>query len=326
MNKQGTRTDLGGHFEAVVSLPTERTGYSQTFEINRIYNESNCDTMRRMPEGCVNLVMTSPPYAEARIKTYGGVSPDEFVGWFKPIAKEIYRVLADDGSFILNIGDNTINGETHLYTFELPIMLKREIGFKFIDPLIWHKKTAPPGRYTNRFKDSWEFCYHFAKQTNIKFRPQAVAKPAKQVSIERAMRHKETHELISNTGSGFTNPNKNLQRRIRQNQSGFGTNDERLNELELALPGNVLHLSGETTNVGHSAPFPLGIPEFFIKALTDEKDLVYDPFMGSGTTAIAAMRLYRNYAGSELSQECYENCIRRLKPYITMPHLFNEVN
>jgi DNA modification methylase len=275
-----------------------------------------------MEPGSVNLIMTSPPYAEARNKTYGGIPPDEYVEWFKPIAKEIYKVLADNGSFILNIGDNTINGETHLYTFELPIMLKREIGFKFIDPFIWHKKTAPPGKYMNRFKDSWEFCYHFAKQINIKFRPQSVAKPAKQVSIERAMRHKDSHKLISNTGSGFTNASKNLQKKIRQNESAFKTNDQELSEL--ALPGNVLYLSGETTNVGHSAPFPLGIPEFFIKAFTDEKDLVYDPFMGSGTTAVVCIQWNRNYVGSEINREYCQIAERRLQPYKAQINMFHK--
>lgn len=273
------------------------------FELNKTYNESNLETMSRMPDNFVDLVVTSPPYADARKKMYGGIHPDKFVEWFKPIGQEIYRVLKPTGSFILNIGDNTIDGETHLYTFELPIMLKREVGFKFIDPLIWHKKTSPPGKFKNRFKDGWEFCYHFSKTLDLKFNPYAVAEPSKQVSIDRALRHKDFHEMKSNTGSGFTNPNKNLQRRIRNNGSGFGTNDQRLNDLDLALPSNVLYLSGETTNVNHPAPFPEGIPIFFIKAFTDENDIVYDPFMGSGTTAEICLRSGRKYIGSEIKQE-----------------------
>ena len=102
-------------------------------ELNTTYNEENLTTMKRMPDDFVDLVVTSPPYALARTKTYGGIPADEYVDWFRPIAKEIYRVLKPSGSFILNIGDNTIDGETHLYTFDLPIMMKRELGFKFID-------------------------------------------------------------------------------------------------------------------------------------------------------------------------------------------------
>ena len=271
-------------------------------EVNKIYCESNLETMAKMPDNSVNLVMTSPPYAEARKKTYGGIHPDKYVEWFKPIAKEIYRILTPDGSFILNIGDNTIDGETHLYTFELPIMMKKELGFKFIDPLIWHKKTTPPGRFTNRFKGAWEFCYHFSKNIKVKFNPQAVAQPASEVSKARYLRHKDFHVMKSQTGSGFNNPSKN-GRRERNNGSGIaGTNDERLNMLEEALPSNVLHLSPETMNVNHPAPYPADLPAFFIKAFTSEGDLVYDPFMGSGTTAEVALRLNRKFIGSELNK------------------------
>ena len=280
--------------------------------MNKIYNEDCLDTMKRMDDNSINLVMTSPPYADARKNTYGGISTDKYLEWFYPIAKEIYRILAIDGSFILNIGDNTVNGETHLYTFEIPIILKREIGFKFIDPFIWHKKTAPPGKYKNRFKDSWEFCYHFSKQIDIKFNPRSVAKPTKQVSIERALRHKNHHLLKSASGSGFTNPNKNLQRRIRKNKSGFGTTDQRLSELEMALPGNVLHLAGETVNVGSSAAFPITVPLFFISAFTNKGDIVYDPFCGSGTTGLAAHKLNRRFILSEISNEEYNNAKKRL--------------
>lgn len=283
---------------------------------NTLYNESCLDTMKRMGDNSINLVMTSPPYADARKNTYGGPTADQYIEWFYPIAQEIYRILAQDGSFILNIGDNTINGETHLYTFEIPVVLKREIGFKFIDPLIWHKKTAPPGKYKNRFKDSWEFCYHFSKLIDIKFNPRAVAKPAKQVSIERALRHKDFHLKISNTGSGITGAARNMKnkidRRNRKNNSGFGTMDKRLSELEMALPGNVLYLPAEHTNVGSSAPYPITIPSFFILAFTDEGDTVYDPFSGSGTTGLAAHRLNRKYILSEILLEEYKNARKRL--------------
>jgi DNA modification methylase len=272
-------------------------------EVNKIFYEDNKVTTARIPDNFVNLIITSPPYADARKKTYGGIHPDKYIEWFKPMAKEFYRILHPSGSFILNLGDNTVKGETHLYTFEMPIMLKKELGFKFIDPFIWHKKTAPPGKFKNRFKDSWEFCYHFSKTLDLKFNPYSVAEQSKEQSIKRALRHKDSHLMKSETGSGFTNPNKNLQRRIRNNGSGFGTNDERLSDLDLALPGNVLWLAGETTNVGHSAPFPVGIPIFFIKAFTDENDVVYDPFSGSGTVKEVCLRMNRKFIGSEILPE-----------------------
>lgn len=291
-----------------------------TVELNTVYHEMNVDTMARMADNSVDLVMTSPPYAEARKATYGGVCADEYVEWFKPIAKEIYRILKPSGSFILNIGDNTIDGETHLYTFELPIMLKRELGFKFIDPLIWHKKNPAPGKFKNRFKDGWEFCYHFSKTLDLKFNPYAVASQTQQQSLARALRQRDDANGKSLTGSGFTTAagtiKKNIEkRRERNNNSGVGTIDENFTDLEMALPSNVLHLSGETTNVGHPAPYPTEIPAFFIKAFTDEGDLVYDPFFGSGTTGEVCLRMNRNFIGSEMKAEYIPVSKDRLRPY-----------
>jgi len=282
-----------------------------TVELNTVYHEMNVDTMARMADNSVDLVMTSPPYADARKATYGGVCADEYVEWFKPIAKEIYRILKPTGSFILNIGDNTVDGETHLYTFELPIMLKRELGFKFIDPLIWHKKNPAPGRFKNRFKDGWEFCFHFTKTLDIKFKAKEVATPTKPESIARDKREKNETQTKSGTGSGFTKKG----RRERNNNSGVGTVDENFTELEMALPSNVLHYSGETTNVGHPAAYPTDIPAFFIKAFTDEGDLVYDPFFGSGTTGEVCLRMGRNFIGSEMKDEYIPVSKERLRPY-----------
>jgi DNA modification methylase len=129
--------------------------------------------------------------------------------------------------------------------------------------------------------------------------------------------------MKSETGSGFTNPNKNLkERRERNNNSGFGTNDKRLNNLDLALPGNVLYMAGETTNVGHPAPFPFNLPLFFIKAFTDEGDLVYDPFLGSGTTAEVCLKMGRNFIGSEILQEYVDIAEKRIEPYLKQINLF----
>lgn len=290
-------------------------------EVNRIYQEYNLDTMGRMPDDFVDLIFTSPPYADARKSTYGGIRPDKYVEWFKPIATELYRVLKPTGSFILNIGDNTIDGETHLYTFELPIMLKMELGFKFIDPFIWHKKNPAPGKFRNRFKDGWEFCYHFSKTFDFKFNSYAVATETKQESLARALRQRDDANGKSLTGSGFTTAcgtiKKNIgKRRERNNNSGIGTIDENFTDIEMALPSNVLYLSGETTNVGHPAPFPERLPLFFIKAFTDVGDLVYDPFIGSGTTAKVSLQMGRDFIGSESKQEYCGIANKRIEPYL----------
>lgn len=284
-------------------------------ELNKIYEEDCMLTMGRMDDDSVDLIMTSPPYANARKRQYGGSDPDHYIDWLRPIAKECMRVLKPTGSFILNISDITVDGETHLFSFEIPIMMKRELGYKFIDPLVWHKKVCPPGKFKNRFKDAWEFCYHFSKTLDIKFFPKEVAQDSKQSSIDRYRNQKENHVLKPQTDSGFTFTNKNMNRRLRQTDSGVGTNDANLLEVMKALPSNVIHMSPETRNRNHSAAFPVGLPAFFIKAFTEVRDIVYDPFMGSGTTAEAALALCRNFIGSETKSDHVRDANKRIVPF-----------
>jgi DNA modification methylase len=254
------------------------------------------DIMKLMDSNSVDLVITSPPYGNARKSLYDSIHPDNYIQWFKPIAKEIYRLLKPTGSFILNIGDNTIDGETHLYTYEIPIVLKREIGFKFIDPLIWCKSNTPPGKFKNRFKSSWEFCYHFSKTLNITFNPYEVSSSMKKSSIERACRYNSLNINKSQTGSGFTNTNKTIYNNIKNGN------------IKNALPSNVLYFSSETLNKQHPAVFPIKLPTFFIKAFSNKNDIILDPFCGSGTTLEACRLLDRNGIGIE-KNKLYEKII-----------------
>jgi site-specific DNA-methyltransferase (adenine-specific) len=235
------------------------------FELNKIYYEANRETMARMPDNYVDLVVTSPPYADARKKQYGGIHPDKYIEWFIPIAKDIFRILKPEGSFFLNVGDNTIDGQTHLWTYELPIVLKRELGFCFIDALVWHKKNSPPGSFPNRFKGAWEFVYHFSKQPDIFFNPMAVSMPMQPQSIKRVKREKLSNSRVPKTGSGFTPRQTGTMKILAGNAAG--------NEAQLlsALPSNVLHLATEYSNKNHSAVFPLSLPMFFIKAFSPDR-------------------------------------------------------
>jgi site-specific DNA-methyltransferase (adenine-specific)/site-specific DNA-methyltransferase (cytosine-N4-specific) len=206
--------------------------------------------------------VTSPPYADRRKNTYGGIKEENYLDWFRPIALEIYRVLKNDGSFFLNIKEHTINGEKSLYVMELVLMLCKDVGFKLIDTFCWTKKGVP-GRYKNRFKNAWEPVYHFAKTTDIKIFPDNVATPIKEESKKRAYRK----------FSGQT-----------KNGSGFQySNSEHMKNRKIAHPSNHLAINNSinqySDNKWHPAVFPLGLPDFFIKAFSEEGDYVLDPFM-----------------------------------------------
>ncbi len=119
------------------------------------------------PDKSIDLIVTSPPYADKRKKSYDGVHTDKYVAWFLPIAKELYRVLKDDGSFILNIKEHPQNGERGTYVLELILELKKQ-GWFWIEEYCWYKKNSFPGKWPNRFRDSWERCLHFTKDKEFK--------------------------------------------------------------------------------------------------------------------------------------------------------------
>jgi DNA modification methylase len=108
------------------------------------------NVLQDIPSNSVNLIVTSPPYADNRKSTYGGVSPDKYVEWFLPISAELKRVLKDDGSFVLNIKEKVVDGERHTYVLELIIAMKRQ-GWLWTEEYMWHKRNSTPGKWSNRF-------------------------------------------------------------------------------------------------------------------------------------------------------------------------------
>ena len=107
--------------------------------------------LKKLPAGLVDLVVTSPPYADARKRTYGGIHPDKYVEWFKPISAELMRVLKPTGSFVLNIKEKVEKGERHTYVLDL-IHAFRKQGWLWTEEYIWHKKNCFPGKWPNRFR------------------------------------------------------------------------------------------------------------------------------------------------------------------------------
>ncbi len=114
----------------------------------------SAEELKRLKENSIDLIITSPPYADQRKSTYGGTKPDEYVEWMLPITKELLRVLKPTGTFILNIKEGVVMGERHTYVIEL-ILEMREQGWLWTEEFMWHKKNSYPGKWPNRFRDSW---------------------------------------------------------------------------------------------------------------------------------------------------------------------------
>lgn len=258
-------------------------------KLDHIYHADCLDILKTLPADKINLVMTSPPYADNRKTTYEGVKTDKYVDWFLPISKELNRVLRPDGSFVLNIKERVQNGERGTYVLELILEMKKQ-GWLWTEEYMWHKKNCYPGRWSNRFRDAWERCLHFTKNRKFKMNQQDVMVPVGAWSKKRLAKLSNTDKIrdVSKVGSGF---GKNISNWIGK---------------ELVYPSNVLHMATECANKEHSATFPVALPIWFIKLFTDVDDIVLDPFMGSGTTAIACRKLNRHYVGMEINEKYHE--------------------
>lgn len=244
------------------------------------------DVLSEYPDGKFDLIVTSPPYADSRDKTYGGIKPDEYVSWMLPRTKEFHRVLKSTGSFVLNIKEKAVEGERHTYVIELILALRQQ-GWLWTEEYVWHKKNCYPGKWPNRFRDAWERCLHFTKEKKFKMYQDAVRVPMGDWAQTR----------LKSLGKN------DIVRYDSQVGSGFGKNIANWKGRHLAYPTNVLHLATETGNKKHSAAFPLALPEWFIKLFTEPGDWVLDPFAGSGTTCEAAQILRRNAVGIEVKPE-----------------------
>ncbi|MEI6290414.1 MAG: site-specific DNA-methyltransferase [Chloroflexota bacterium] len=257
------------------------------------------EELKKLPDNSIDLIVTSPPYADSRTNTYGGIKPDEYVKWFLPISEELLRVLKPTGTFILNIKEKVVEGERHTYVLELILALRNQ-GWLWTEEFIWHKKNSYPGKWPNRFRDSWERLLQFNKTKKFNMYQEEVMVPMGEWADRRLKNLSDTDKVRDPSKVG----------------SGFGKRIANWIGREKAYPTNVIHLATETKNKNHSAVFPEDLPEWFIKLFTLESDWVLDPFMGSGTTLRVAQRLNRNCIGIEILSSYYQLAKNEILPTI----------
>lgn len=257
------------------------------------------DILKKMEANSIDLIVTSPPYADQRKSTYGGIHPDKYVEWFLPITAELLRVLKPTGTFILNIKEKVSNGERHTYTMALIIAMKKQ-GWLWTEEFIWHKKNCYPGKWPNRFRDAWERLLQFNKQKKFKMYQEEVMVAMGDWAKTRLKNLSETDKIRDNSRVG----------------SGFGKNISKWVGREKAYPSNVLVMATETSNKKHSAVFPKELPSWFIRLFTKPGDTILDPFLGSGTTSVAAIKLDRNSIGIEIKEEYCRLAIQNINDQI----------
>lgn len=265
------------------------------------------ELIKQQPDNSVDLIITSPPYSD--IVNYGKEvstkKPDDYVDWFLPLMKEIWRVLKPSGSFILNINDKTENGLRSTYIYDLISRNNKETKLKLYDTYIWHKKNGIPNGGVKRFRNTTEFIFHFCKdKKQMKFYMDRVLIEPKN-SYKDRFKNEITYDGQGQIIDGVRIKNKN----------------DRKFDISKVRPDNVFRFStagvSRDNTIKHPAPFHKELPLYFINLLTDEDDLVLDPFSGIGTTGIACNELNRNYIGYELNEKYVEFSKKRLNGDLT---------
>jgi len=254
-----------------------------------IINGDCFEEIKKLEDDSIDLVITSPPYAD--IVNYGkNISikkADDYVDWILPLFKEINRILKPSGSFILNINDKCINGYRSTFIYDL---ISKNNYLKLYDTYIWHKLNGIPNGAKKRFRNNTEFIFHFVKDKRyLKFyMDRVLEEPAE-----------ETKKRSKYDWSIKTHGEVVDGQRINKTYHNYKPIKIR--------PDNVFRFktasAARDNLIKHPAPYHKELPLYFINLLTDEGDLVLDPFTGIGTTNLAAQELNRKHIGYELNKE-----------------------
>jgi site-specific DNA-methyltransferase (cytosine-N4-specific) len=259
--------------------------------------------MRALPDGSVNLVITSPPFALVSKKPYGNRDQDDYVEWLSMYAREILRLLPEDGSFVIDIGGAWNKGTPtrSLYQYKLLLALCEDVGFHLSQDFYWYNPAAIPGpaEWVNvrrmRVKSAVNFVWWLSKTPWPKADNRNVLKPYS-ADMERLVR-RGVRETVRPSGHTISNTWKDHGGAIPSNFLETGNNDANSSYLQACRSAGL---------PVHPARFPSHLPEFFIRLCTDENDLVLDPFAGSNITGEVAERLERRWLACEVREEYLE--------------------
>ncbi len=246
--------------------------------------------------GQVDLVVTSPPYADARRRHYDSVHPDDFAAWFMTFHQSLWDALKPSGSLVINIKDKVVGGVRHRYVWHT-IEALTAAGWYCIEDYLWHKTNPMPGYWPTRLRDGWEYCFHLSKSKRPYMNQDAVRRPVGDW-VESRLARLGVHDR---------------SRQNSANASGFGRDISRWVDKRTVLPPNVLSLPLVGRNAGHPAVFPLDLPLFFIRLLCPADGLVCDPFGGSGTTGLAALAASRRSVLIDNNEEYCRAAVKRLR-------------
>lgn len=256
-------------------------------ELNKIYNEDCLEGMKRMPDNCVDLTVTSPPYDDMR--TYGGIIDTWSFDKFEGIAKELFRITKEGGVVVWVVGDATINGSETGTSFKQALYFM-SIGFNLHDTMIYYKDNPCPVGGSNRYYQAFEYMFVFSKSSPKILNP-----------LTEPKRNKWNDNRTERV-KGFQ----------RNADGSMAPKYVKLNQGDPKRRNVWLYTLGASDHTGHPAVFPIKLAYDHIISWSNKEDTVFDPFMGSGTTAIAAIREKRNFIGFELNKEYFDIANKRI--------------
>jgi site-specific DNA-methyltransferase (adenine-specific) len=262
-------------------------------ELNRIYCENNLETMAKMPNNFIDLTVTSPPYDNLR--TYNGYCFD-----FESVAKELYRVTKLGGVVVWVVGDATVKGSETGTSFKQALYFM-QCGFNLHDTMIYHKNSLPKNH--NRYEQDFEFMFVFSKGKPKAFNP---------IKVPCLYPEKETARANS-----FFSKTEEINRAARSGKKRRPVGVEKIKGNIWKINTGAGHSTLDKDAFRHPAIFPESLANDHIISWSNESDLVYDPFMGSGTTAKIALKNNRKFIGSEISQEYCDIANKRINTYLT---------
>ena len=249
------------------------------------------ETWRRLLQAAgidkVNGVFTSPPYAMQRKDQYGGVPTAEYVDWWELVQANVKANLANDGSFFVNIKAHCEDGQRVLYCMDLVAAMVRRWGWRFPEELCW-RHSGTPKKVDKRFKNQFEPIYQFTMNDKFIFHPESVM-----IQSNRAFKG-DGRTLSKHQGVG-----ESIKTVIDPHDGD-------------AYPGNVLSVNFDKSH-GQAAAFPVALPDFFVRAYSDDGDTWLDPFLGSGTTIVAAHQNKRKGLGIERLPKYMSVILERLQ-------------
>jgi len=196
-----------------------------------VYHGDDREQLKKLQDNSVDLIVTSPPYADQRKNTYGGIHIHQYVKWFLPISEQLLRVLKPTGTFVLNIKEKVANGERSTYVIELILEMRKQ-RWLWTEEFIRHKKNCYSGKWPNRFRDAWERLLQFNKSRKFHMYQEEVMVPMGEWANSRLKNLSETDKIRDNSKVG----------------SGFGKNISNWLYRKMAYPTNVLHLATECGN------------------------------------------------------------------------------